>query len=625
MELIVPKYDLKHTRPIIGYGNFTKDISNSHGCIVDTTIVDKKFALWDYVMKNNLLESEDEMIRAQAVQLLRDKTIFMYNFMKLNGKPVKARWTQDIVLSDPYDRVLFCACNQHLGKSTALDFDAATEFLLNHGKRWVGILVSGSLPQSQERMGQIKLLLDSMGSVDYKMKDIDIDSKGKSNATQVSIFFHDEKTGRPLHSNILICCPHTSTALGYPADNIWPDEVDFWEDVKGGQIHFFNQVLDPRTYFTEGKIKGYSNPNGKERMMWYLWNQKDKRGVPFWHRYHFNYWDKPNPSQENFDRSCIGKTRNEIESTLLAAFTTQEGAFLTTEGIKDLLCPELSEQGDQAGYGRECAFFLDVGAVHDQSCLIGAFIEPNPEVPEIPLIKEFYIHKYPVGYPIGRVVGIEKTVDPKTGKVINMNDLDDDWQDYTGDNPSVKETLAEYADVIDETKYQPLFGFDATGNAGMLPLLQVAGIDSVDITFSGKKKWHMYQRYQYYVQQRFLKRAKERDDNTVRGCTFDYQASKLTLKKGIKTVYKQIHHENENDLDDTQDATVGVIHLIENPDLSSLSYAIVKHKGAVSEQHEKEPEDGEEKDKRLEGQYVPSFMDRKELGNWMDRREDQMR
>ena len=617
MELIVPKYDLKHTRPIIGYGNFTKDISNSHGCIVDTTIVDKKFALWDYVMKNNLLESEDEMIRAQAVQLLRDKTIFMYNFMKLNGKPVKARWTQDIVLSDPYDRVLFCACNQHLGKSTALDFDAATEFLLNHGKRWVGILVSGSLPQSQERMGQIKLLLDSMGSVDYKMKDIDIDSKGKSNATQVSIFFHDEKTGRPLHSNILICCPHTSTALGYPADNIWPDEVDFWEDVKGGQIHFFNQVLDPRTYFTEGKIKGYSNPNGKERMMWYLWNQKDKRGVPFWHRYHFNYWDKPNPSQENFDRSCIGKTRNEIESTLLAAFTTQEGSFFSPEEIADMHCSELAQKGDQAGYGRECAFFLDIGVVHDQSVLIGAYVDKNKDNPdneEESVINMFYIHKYPVGYPIARVVGVKSAIDTEDG-----------WEDYEEDNPSVKDVLGEYSDEVGDDVYQSLFGFDATGSAGLKPLFQAADIEAVDVTFTGKLKWHMYQRYQYHVQQRIIKRAKERDENTVRGCDFDYQASKLIVKKNTNTVYKQIHHENEDDLDDTQDAAAALVYLIKNPDLPSLSFDIIKHKGTVNEQQEKGPEVEEEKDKRLEGQYVPSFMDRKELGNWMDRREDQMR
>ncbi len=613
MELIVPKYDLKHTRPITGYGNFTKEISNSHGCMVDTTIVDKKFALWDYVMKNNLLSSEDDMIRAQAVQLLKDKTIFLYAFAKLNGKPVKTRWTQDVVLSDKSKRVLFCACNQFLGKSTALDFDAGTDFLLDHNKRWVGLLISGSLPQSQERMSNIKLLLDSM-DIKYDVKPIDIDSKGKSNATLLSYYFVDPKTDKVLYSNMLICCPHTSSALGYPADVVYLDEVDWWEDVKGGQIHFFNQVIVPRTFFTQGRIRGYSNPNGKERMMYFLWNQKDDEGLSAWNRYQFNYWDKPNPTQKEFNNSQIGFTKNEIESTLLAAYTTQEGSFFSTEEIRDMHCPELDQKGDSAGYGRECAFFLDVGSVHDQSMLIGGYVEKNELVEDIPLLKAFWVHKYPVGYPISRVIGVKSAIDTEDG-----------WEDYEEDNPSVKQILGEYSDKVGDDVYQPLFGFDATGSAGLKPLFQAADIEAVDVTFTGKLKWHMAQRLQYYVQQRFIKRAKERDQNTVRGCDYDYQFSKVIVKKNTNTVYRQIHHENENDLDDCFDATMGFIHLIENPDLSSLSYAIVKHKGAVSEQQEKESEVEEEKDERLDGQYVPSFMDRKELGNWMDRREDRMR
>jgi len=624
MKLELPKYDLDHSRPVIGYGNFTKDISNSINCVIDTTIVEKKFALWDYVMKNNLLDSKDELIRAQAMQLLRDKTIFLYAFAKLDGKPVKARWTQDIVLSDKSKRVIFCACNQHLGKSTALDFDASTEFFLDHSKRWLGILVSGSLPQSQERMRNIKLLLDSM-DIKYKVEEIDVDAKGKSNATQLSYFFIDPKTKKPLYSNFLICCPHTSSALGYPADDIYLDEVDFWEDVKGGQVHFFNQVLDPRTYFTKGRIKGYSNPNGKERMMWFLWNQKDKKGIPFWKRYHFNYWDKPEPSQDDFDRSCIGKTKNEIESTLLAAFTTQEGSFFSVEEIQGMHCPELDQKGDSAGYGKETAWFIDIGAVHDQSVLIGGYIEENKEVPEIPLLKVFFVHKYPVGYPIPRVIGIGRTIVGEDGKLTYEKiDPDDGWDDYAEDNPSVKQILDDYSDTVGETKYQPLFGFDATGDAGLKPLFQAADIEAVDITFTGKLKWHMYQRYQYYVQQRFLKRAKERDENTTRGCDFDYQASKLVIKKNTKTVYKQIHHENEDDLDDTQDAMAGFIHLIENPDLPSLSFDIIKHKGARDEGEENKDRESSEEDKRLDGQYIPSFMDKKELGNWMDNRERQL-
>ena len=615
MNLDLPTYNLDHSRPILGYGNFTYKIENSKEFMVDVIIADKKRALWDHVIQNNLLTSDDKIVRAKAQALLRDKTIFLYNFAKLNGKPVKTRWTQDIVLSDPSKRVLFCACNQFLGKSTTLDFDAGTEFLIDRGKRWVGLLVSGSLGQSQERMENIKLLLDSMNII-YKETNIDVDAKGKSNATQLSYYFIDPVTKKPLYSNLLICCPHTSSALGYPADDIYLDEVDFWEDVRGGQIHFFNQVLTARTYWTRGRIKGYSNPNGKERMMFYLWLQKNKLGLPHWHRYHFNYWDSTGPTQDEFDDACIGKTKNEIESTLLAAFTTTEGSFFGSEEIADMRCPELAQKGDSAGYGKECSFFLDIGYVHDQSCLIGAYLEPNPEVPDIPLVKEFLIHKYPVGYPIARVIGVDAAIE-----------ADDGWEDSVEDNPPVKEVLAEYPDVVAGVNYQPLFGFDATAQKGLLPLFIAAGIEAVDIVFTGKLKWHMAQRLQYYVQQRFIKRAKERDQNTVRGCDFDYQFSKVVVKKGTSTNYKQIHHENENDLDDCFDASMGVIHLIENPDLSSGEFAIVEHKNTVKvgEQvvsQEEEEVEAEEKDERLEGQYIPSYVNKEELGDWMERRDE---
>lgn len=603
MELEIPRYDLNHSRPIVGYGNFSYLKSDS-ACMVDTSIVEKKFKLWDYVMENNLLASEDKSIQIKVGNLLNDKTIFMYAFMKLNGKPVKARWTQDVVLCDTHDRILFCGANQVLGKSVCLDFDASTEFLRDHNQRWVGILISGSLTQSQDRMRSIKMLLDSM-KLDYRLKDVDVDSRGQSNATQISIYFYDAD-GKPKYSNHLICCPHTSAALGYPADNIWLDEVDFWEDVRGGQIHFYNQVLDPRTYFTHGKIKGFSNPNGKERLMWHLWNLEDKNGKSVYHRYHFNYWDKTFPAQNEFEKRCVGKTRHEIESTLLAMFTSAEGSFFSTEEIKDMLDLELAEKGDQAGYGRETAWFLDVGSVHDQSVLGGVYLEENPDVPEIPLIKLFWIHKYPVGYPLARVVGIKEV------------DEDDGWHDEAEDNPSVKFVLDEYAEEIGGTKYRPLFGFDATGNAGMLPLFSAAGIDAVDITFTGKRKWHMYQRFQYYVQQRFLKRAKERDENTVRGCDFDYQASKLMVKKNTQTSYKQIHHENEDDLDDCMDMVAGGINLIENPDLPSLSFDIIKPNKVTGEDKE---EVGEEENEKLKDQYIPGYVDKDELEDWISRRE----
>lgn len=615
LDLELPKYSLTFNRPVVGFGNFTKDISNSTECMIDRTIVNQKFALWDYVLRENLLTHPDPNVSGKVKALLHDKTIFAYQFFKFNGKPFKSRWTQDIVLSDRSKKVVFCACNQFLGKSTTLDIDAATEFCFDHDKRWVGILVSNSLTQSQERMSNIKMLLNSMDIMDYRTKDIDLDSKGKSNATQISIYFYDSKK-KPLYSNLLICCPHTSAALGYPADDIYLDEVDFWEDVRGGQEHFLNQVIIPRTFETGGDVRAYSNPNGCEKMMFILWNQKDQKENYVWHRYQFNYWDKINPSQEEFDEKCVGFTESEIDSTLLAKFARTEGSFFSKSEIEDMLDQDLIDKGDQAGFGRETVWFMDVGSVHDQSVLAGGYLEPNPDFPEIPLIKIFWIHKYPVGYPLARVVGIDSAIQP-----------DDGWEDYVSDNPSVREVLGMYADRVGDKSYQPLFGFDATGNSGMVPLFEAAGIDGVDVQFQGRNKWKMYQRFQYYVQQRFIKRGKERDFNTVRGCNFDYQMAKLVVKKNTNTSYRQIHHENENDLDDCGDVIAALIWLIENPDLPRLDFAIIPHAqvGVVNNSQQEPSTNKSPAQNNIipSDQYIPSFINKSELTSWIAQKENQ--
>lgn len=599
MELEILSYNLMHTRPIVGYGNFTKEYDPKTSCMIDTTIVDKKFDLW----KKNITGSHN------AHYLLKDKSIFAYAHLKYDGIPVKMRWMQDVILSDDHDRILFCGCNQYIGKSFTLNIDAATEFLMDHGKNWVGLLVSGSLPQSQYQMDRIKMLLKGSDILNYREEDtIETKTGKKDNSTQISLTFYEDDQRTPRYTNLLICCPHTSSALGYPANNLWLDEFEFWDNCD--QRRFLYQIVIPRTFKTKGKVKIYTNPDGKEKMMYELWNQYSKDGEPAWHRYQFNYWDNEEASQKGFDKASIGMSRVEIESTLLAVFSKSEGSFFSTDEIKDMLNDEeLKQKGDSAGYGRETAWFLDIGVVHDQSCLVGGYTKENPEVPEIPLIDAFYIHKYPVGYPLARVVGITSAIDEEDG-----------WQDYAEDNHSVKEILARYED----DNVSPIFGFDATGNAGALPLFHAIGIEAFDIIFSGKKKWHMYQRYQYYVQKRFIKRSMDRDDNTVRGCDFSSQAQKLVVKKTKGTSsYKQIHHEDERDLDDTQDAIAGMIHLIENPDLPTLSFKIIPHPGSPQT---KEAQFAEaEKDPKLKGQYIPSWMDEGEMLNWIEKRESQYR
>lgn len=591
---LLPSYDFDFSKPVVGFGNFTKKFVNCRVCNIDRSFVDKKLRIF-----SELASSDNEFDNAKAFLLNKDKSIFCYNNFLFNNNPMKLRWYQDVLLSDTYDRILFVAANQ-IGKSITLCVDAASEFLQDHNKEWVGILVSNSLDQSTFQMDRIKQFLKS-ANISYREEDtFDTKTGKKDNSTKISYTFYSEDGKTPLYTNLLICCPHTSSALGYPADVLWLDEFDFWENCD--QEHFMFQIAIPRTFDTKGKIKIFTNPNGKERMTWKLWNMKDSKDNFVWHRYQFNYWDKPGASQIDFDKNSVGMSQFQVESTLLAVFGKSEGAFFSSKEIHDMFDKELSEKGDMSGFGRDTAWFLDVGSVHDQSVLVGGYLEENPEVPEIPLIKIFWIHKYPVGYPLARVFGVDSSIDEFDG-----------WEEYSEDNPSVKEVLEKYSFGGE----QPLFGFDATGNSGLIPLCVAAGIDAVDIIFSGKKKWDMYLRFQYYVQKRFIKRCKERDSNTVRGCDFDYQMSKLVVKKTQNMSYRKIHHESESDLDDCMDAVVGLIHLIENPDLPSLSFDIINDGRSVLEDVEKEY-----KEKVESGDvYVPSFYDRSELDSWIDQKE----
>ena len=645
LSLEIPMYELNHSRPIVGYGNFTKLIVNNINCQIDQSIVETKFKLWDYVIEHNLLindgknkegvivDEEKYRKHLQARLLLKDKTIYSYHNFKFDGKRFKSRWYQDVVLCDTYDRILWASSNQ-IGKSLMLDEDASCEFCIDHKKEWVGILVSKSLPQSQYQMRRIKQLLNS-SNVKYSVEEIHDEKLNRvDNTTAISFTFYgdDEK---PKYSNLLICCPPSGSALGYPVDRMWLDEYDFWENID--QDWFMKQVAEKRTIETQGTIIVISNPDGKDKGMFKLWNELDEFGNHVWHRYNFNYWDKPKSTQEQFNKLTANNTRQQIDSTMLAIFSQSAGAFLSYQEITDSISSELCQKGDSAGQGQETVWFLDIGEVHDQSVLSGGYLTDNPTYKEIPIVNVFWVHKYPVGYPLHRVfgtqpmrqiVGIDATI-----TYVPDETLDDGWSDYVENNPSVREVLNEFSIEFMGKKEQPLFGMDVTGNSGALPLIQTIGIEPVDIgKFSGPAKWAMYQRMQYYFQQRFIKRCKDRDENTVNGKDCTYQLTKLVVKKGkgLSSSYKQVHHENEDDYDDCPDTIAGMIKLIEDPDMPTLQFKIINNSKIRNDDFQEEQENGKKNNgviteqdkinKEMEGQYIPSFMKREQMESFVSQR-----
>ena len=149
------------------------------------------------------------------------------------------------------------------------------------------------------------------------------------------------------------------------------------------------------------------------------------------------------------------------------------------------------------------------------------------------------IHVYPVGYPISMVVGAR-----------GDEDVEQNWH-Y---EKSVREYIIEWSgtDNNGNNTINPVFGVDVTGNSGISPLFESVGIFPEDITFSGPVKSGMYQRYKYFMEKGLLHRVKSKD--------WEYQARHLVMQKSVRG-YLMVHHENESDLDDTQDATAGLIHL----------------------------------------------------------------
>ena len=282
---------------------------------VDTA---EKFKSWDKVLKEEWLESEDPEKQKKVYLMLLDPTIYAYAFFK-NPKHLNQRFKcysyQDVIINDYHKRILFIAANQ-IGKSIALCLKAITFSLLNPGT--TVMLTSKTFPQSKDLLRQIKQFLQN-SRLDYKYDIGDTETK-------TEIYFkhfeeeevYDEKLDKTftqmkeLPQSRIICVPATEAALSYAVDLALEDELFFYDD--GDDFH--KRIIQPRTYTTKGQIIVFSNPNGQQGIGWELRNDED------FHVYIFNFLDCPTNTQEEFDRLSKNLTREQIDSTLLAVFTS---------------------------------------------------------------------------------------------------------------------------------------------------------------------------------------------------------------------------------------------------------------------------------------------------------------
>lgn len=492
---------------------FTKDN-------LDMNIYDKKFELLKRAQSLKLPNAQ--VYR----KLLNDKTLRIYTQFSLNDEYIKLYPYQDVLINDPHRFKIFRAANQ-IGKSFLLDTKAADNLIMDHGFGHNEAIVSGSLKQATYQMLRVKEMLYNAKIFDWQ------DEKGEIDNMSMITYDIKNDNGKTKYTNKLIIAPAGEGLLGFDLHQINLDEIEFWKDVD--TKYFINQIAEPRLYHTKGGLSLYSNPNGQDSYVADLEKLRLPDDTSKYHTYVFNYLDKPGNTQHDLDLAMLGKTRAEIESTLLAIRTLSDRNFFTPDEIERSHDKNLTEI---RMINKQPFFFLDVGAKHDQSVLIGGFVDYPDGEDELPHIYFPIIKCYPVGYPISRVVGSTS-------------------EEQDSDGWHVEKSVKEYITEWSKGGIIPLFGVDVTGNSGISPLFETVGIYPEDITFSGPSKSGYYQRFKWYMEKGLLHRSKSDE--------FDYQARHLEMKRSQRG-YMIIHHENENDLDDVMDSVAGCIYLMDPRD-----------------------------------------------------------
>jgi len=492
----------------------------------------------DLVKYHNKFKLVDEWRKTGSEELfsliLKDVTMFSYTFFRINGNPVRLYPYQDLILNDKHRYKIFRSARQ-LGKSLALDIKSAYNLCINHGKGHNESIISKSLPQATFQMRRVKMLLNSMPKLNWK------DRKGDSDSMSVVTVDIKDENDKSLYTNMLVVAPCTEGALGYDFDEVNLDETEYWDvDLN----NFWNNIIEPTTYATRGNMTSFSNPNGSDTYIAELESLTDKNGNKKFHVYVFDFMDRPGATLDDLEEAKLGKTRQQIESQLLAIRSISDRNFFTNDEIDRSYSKTLTQLNM---VGKQSFFFLDVGSKHDQSVLVGGYIDYPDGDDGFGHIYIPIIHCYPVGYPISRVVGSYSSEQDSDG-----------WH--------VEKSVKDYLDEWGKGGIIPVFGVDVTGNSGISPLFETINIAPEDITFSGPVKSGMYQRFKYFMEKGLLHRIKSAE--------FEYQAKHLEVKKTARG-YLSIHHANENDLDDVMDGVGGLIRLIDPSNTVPVSMSII--------------------------------------------------
>jgi len=491
-----------------------------------------KFAKWDEIIKNDVLSTGTTSEQNEVYKLLQDYTIYAYAFLKdprNTDNPLKLYPYQDIIINDNHKRIVFAAANQ-IGKSICLCVKALIFALNNPGT--TTLMTSRTETQSKDLIRQIKSFLrnSSLNS------ETDIGETETKTELYIKHFkyehVYDADLDKMLTKKVylkesrIICTPATEAALGYAVDLALEDELFFYDNGE----YFHNQILQPRTYTTKGQIIVFSNPNGQQGIGWIVWND------PFYHRYRFNFLDCPTNTQEEFDLLSRTLTREQVDSTMLAIFTSPEGGFLTLDERKDMqekrssILPSVITQ--------PIYIFFDWAKSRDRTV---------------------------------RIIGVPNKIARKEG----------DWADqiyvyemkeYPGGTRYSDIIDVDLKDLVNEIGPQniAMVGWDNTGvGKGLedfMNRIEQLGVMCMPVEFSLQNKSRIYTLFKLLAENRRIKIP------TVEEC--NKQLSMLRFKTTARGLL-QVHHENEKDRDDFPDAIAGLCSLIIQPEVAPVTCEII--------------------------------------------------
>lgn len=290
-------------------------------------------------------------------KLKEDITLFASYFFKnpknLEEDFVPYAW-QDSILQNPSKRIVVCTARQ-TGKTTLASLFAIHYAYFN--KNATVLVVSKTYPQALEVIEKMKNLM----KLGQKLEWDALQPSEKESKAVIKIRNVYEK-GEPKTFSRILSVVASDAARGYSADVVICDELAFWENAD----YVFNQVVEPTTHATKGKIIAISTPNGQQGIFYRIFNS------PYWNSYQFDWTANPHTTIEEMEAKKKEMALLEFASEYEAKFVSPKNAYFLPSEIN-------RATGEFAQFASSLVSIgVDVGKHVDNAVIIVGCVD-NPE------------------------------------------------------------------------------------------------------------------------------------------------------------------------------------------------------------------------------------------------------